>query len=262
MNCSFTFNGNDFEDIGLIVTKTDWPLISTPRIDIQEVAFGKGVTHRNYYAPKIFNVNFVLSGYSESELNENIETLCYRLNTDEEKELSFDRFKPDIYHLARYTGGLDSIKYVSGSSIEGTIEFTCVDPLGFDATATVLEFDITSDPQEIVLNDSSNGVSGNTYSRPLIIIDASSGSNAITITNNTTGDSLTWNNILGNGEFLRIDSDNFTVAWSEDGLVYTNSMQNVTGSFPRLKGGVTNAITISGINSGGEIQITYRGRYL
>jgi hypothetical protein len=99
-------------------------------------------------------------------------------------------------------------------------------------------------------------------------------STAITVANDTTGDTITWKGTLQDDRWLRfgsIDTKGRFAATIEksDGTgadpeaeAYTSVESGYqSGDWVRLKGGVDNDITITGV-SAGTIEYTYRGRYL
>jgi len=70
----------------------------------------------------------------------------------------------------------------------------------------------------------------------------------VQVTNAETGESVLWSNTLAAGAWLRLDSATQRCEVSTDaGETWALVNGNVTGLIPQIRGGVDNAITITGL---------------
>lgn len=248
---------------GLTVTKSTWPELSTPSLDIQKVAFGPAVSYRSQFEPRVFDVNCLVQGTSRTDLHDKLAAIAGLLMDDDEQYLSFDAFRPTHQWKARYSSGLEDMEYMGLTAASFKLKFVCPDPIAYSTTSrTTPDISIDADPKTFNL-ESATAIPGNWYAKPIYIVKAVNGSNTVILSNTTTGETLTWASTMDNGIWLKVDCELFLVSLSGDsGASWTASMSYVSGSFPRLKPGVQNAFSIEGVNSGGTLSISYSGRFL
>lgn len=83
---------------------------------------------------------------------------------------------------------------------------------------------------------------------------------AVQVSNALTGETVLWSNTLNANEWLRLSSATQRIEVSTDsGANWTRRNENVTGLIPQIKGGVSNAITITGL-SGATADYTYTAK--
>jgi hypothetical protein len=98
--------------------------------------------------------------------------------------------------------------------------------------------------------------------------------NTITLTNDTTGEAISWTGTLQDDKWLRFGSlgtdgrfssviqiSDSTGADPEAETYFGVESGYNSGDWPRLKGGVDNSITVTGVSTG-TLEWTYRGRYI
>lgn len=85
----------------------------------------------------------------------------------------------------------------------------------------------------------------------LTIKNGASAAPSVTVANPATGESVVWANSLAINAWLRLTSatQRFEVS-TDSGATWTKRNENVTGLIPRLKGGVSNAVTYVGPTTG------------
>lgn len=258
MSNAFTFNSVDCGDTtnyGIIVTKGNWAYIPTPKIDYQNIPFGGAISYKHYYQPRKFNLNCIISGTSHSDLESKIQKISTLFAQTSEKPIKFDNFRSSYFWNVRYTGGLETSKYINTNTLETNLEFTASDPIGFDSSNISSTKNITSTSFSF-----SELTTGNYYAKPIYIIHGTS-SGTISLVNNTTSETFGYSFAMSNA-YLKIDSELQYASFSFDGISYGNTMAYVSGRFPRLSGGTTNSFTLNGVNSGGTISISYNNRIL
>jgi hypothetical protein len=83
---------------------------------------------------------------------------------------------------------------------------------------------------------------------------------SVQIANAATGQNVVWNNTLDANAWLRLNSATQRAETSTDsGASWTRQNANMLGVIPRLRGGVTNTITITGPTTGTR-NITYTAK--
>lgn len=245
---SFSFGGQDFKQWGVYLLEGSERQVLAPSRDRMIEIPGK---HGAYdfspeYAPREFRLRCVVLANSHSQLLSRLQSIAAALDLLKgAQQLIFD-LQPDRYWLARYSGNLAAI--LGAINGEFDLEMLCADPFAYSATETQ-----QTDAIPATFNIS---VGGDAEAWPIYELTASiGGSGTVSITNNTLGKTLNWAGSWALGDVLKID----TARW----MVYLNgspSMGGVSGDFPRLKGGATNSLTVSGMS--GTCQTTFRARWL
>jgi len=83
---------------------------------------------------------------------------------------------------------------------------------------------------------------------------------SVQLANAYTGETVLWNNTLAADYWLRFNSETQRAEVSaDDGANWTKSNANMTGLIPKLKGGVSNALTLTGPTTG-TYDITYTAK--
>ena len=261
---SMNFNSTDLSgsSYALTVLQQHIGAYSTVNVDVAAIPFAPGVAQYSGMNPKVFTVECLIDGTSTSHLTTCLDNLSVLFHATEDKPLSFDDWYSDRFWLARYTGGLEAVSLLGKHKANVTLSFVAPDPVAYSNTyIDSLDYTITTSPQSFIVKGTGSAVEGNTYSYPMWILAPDDTSYDFTIKNETTGESLTWANILSSPWWLIIQSQYYLVASSPDGgeTLYP-SMQTVSGTFPRLMGGVENTITMT--NFSGHVIPNYYGRYL
>lgn len=88
----------------------------------------------------------------------------------------------------------------------------------------------------------------------------SDSASSVSVYNALTAEMVVWGNVLNAGEWLRLSSATQRCEVSTDsGATWTRRNENVTGLIPQIKGGVNNAITITGL-TGATADYTYTAK--
>jgi phage-related protein len=172
------------------------------------------------------------------------------LTTVETGQLVFD-----FIHGIYYNAALDEIdaENLTQTSMSGVISFICADPYGYSTTETDQTDNIDTDPTAVSIT-----VGGSAIALPVYTLTAGESlSGPISVKNNDTGEELIWDNSLVDTDELEIDTEHWVV--KKNG---TESMADVSGQFPRLLPGQTNAIVITGFGIKGTLQTVFRSRYI
>jgi hypothetical protein len=74
---------------------------------------------------------------------------------------------------------------------------------------------------------------------------------SVQVYNPATGETVTWSNALAIDAWLRLSSATQRCEVSTDsGATWTRRNENTTGMIPRLRGGVSNAVVVTGPTTG------------
>lgn len=249
MAYSLSFDGNDLSGYSLAVTSPDVNRSSrnVPIIQLQD----RGYSFRPQSQPRQIYVGFDVTGASRSSLDDNLDAVRQIVTAFTAKRLIFDTMPARYFNamLTNFSG-----KYLSALLFRGIMGFTCPDPLAYSIIETSSDFSIDSDPKTV-----EEVVSGNGYIAPVWTLIA--GENLVDVTikleNLTTLEELQWTGSLASAEELEIDVARWLV--SKEGVA---DMATVTGKFPQLEGGATNAVKVTGLESTGDLNIKYRITYL
>lgn len=250
MSRSFSFDGNDLADYGLIVSSPgDNPFSQlVSRIQLQD----RGYAFRPQRAPRRIQVDFWVTGTSRSNLDSNLDDIKRILTKLVVKQLIFDTLTDRYFDaiLESFTGD-----YRSVDRFVGRLSFICPDPVAHSVDETSSDFNIDSNPKTIT-----EVVGGSAFLLPVFTLTAGEALSGITllVENLTTLEELSIASLtLANTEILVIDSERWLV--TKEG---TAEMSNVTGKFPRLEPNITNSIKVTAFGSLGMLNITYKEAYL
>jgi predicted phage tail component-like protein len=252
MSTSMSFGGTDLSAYGLHVLDTTLhPVMAPPRLR-QAVVVGRPGAYDfdSEYEQRAFVVDVVIIGTSVTDLQSKLDSLAAILDVElGEQALAFD-IHSGRYWLAKLQAAPD-FSY-KGFTAETQLRFVCPDPFAYSTTETDSDHTVDEDPETVYETPG-----GNYYIEPVWTLTAGSaiGATTVTIANGTTAETFEWTGTIGDGEVLVIDSAQFYVT-----LEGVASMGDISGAFPRLKGGVKNTLTIEGFD--GNVNITYRARYL
>lgn len=83
---------------------------------------------------------------------------------------------------------------------------------------------------------------------------------SVQVANPVTGETVLWSNTLAADAWLRFSSATQRCELStDDGANWTRRNDDVTGTIPRIQGGVSNAVVVTGPTTG-EIDYTYTAK--
>lgn len=247
-------NSISFDDINLsaydlVVTTSEANIFEqiVSFVQLKDRGYSSGIKRR----PKPVSIGISVTGTTRANLDSNLDNIKRILSTETDSKLILDILSTR-YYMAR----LESFngQYRAATLFTGSIEFICVDPIGYSTTPTESNHPLTgSDPKTVIETTTGTG-----YVNPVYVLTAGAVLGAITVKleNVTTDEELQWTGTLTTADYLTIDVANWLV--SKNG---TASMSGVTGQFPRLKPGA-NSIKVSNMAVTGVMDITYENTYL
>ncbi|MCL0048509.1 phage tail family protein [Dehalococcoidia bacterium] len=245
---SFWFGGQLMSDFGVYLLEgTERQVLAPSRDRLIEIPGKHGVyDFAPEYAPREFRLRCVVLANSHSQLLSRLQDIARAFDLLSGLQPFIFESQADRYWQARYQG--QSVLALGAINAELDITLLCPDPFAFSTTESQ---QINSIPGTFNIS-----VGGDAEAWPVYELTASlGGSGTVSISNNTLGKTLHWTGSWALGDVLKID----TQKW----IVYINnspSMSGVSGNFPKLKGGTSNSLTISGMT--GTCKITFRARWL
>lgn len=272
-NNSITWNGEDFSAYNLRVEDYNLPFMAQTIFTAHSTSGGDSQFTSINSLHRTITIDCYVSSDTESGLRDNMEAILERVNPVlGDKSFSIDKI-PDRRYIGRVSAiSTPSVKGMWGYTFTMTVQALSE---AQDESETNTAQAIASDPDTLTFAD----IAGNVSRTPAeFYIRNETGGNltstAITLTNGTTNESIIWNGTLNDDQWLRIgeiDSDgrfSASIGLSDstgadpEAESYTSAISGYTsGDWPRLKGGSDNAITVDGV-SAGQLEITYRGRYI
>jgi len=246
---SFTFNATDLSDYELVVTSSRPNVLGqiVPFIQLKDRGYGSGIKRE----PRPISIDIDVKGTSRADLDSNLDNIKRIITTEIDQQLIFDILL-GRYFMARLTD-FDG-QYKAATLYSGSIDFICVDPLGYSITQTESNHPLTgSDPKTVT-----ETVTGTGMVNPVYTLTAGANLGAITVKleNVTTDEELQWTGSLGDGHYLTIDVPNWIVK-----LNGSASMSGISGQFPRLQPGA-NSIKVTAMAVTGVMGIIYKNNYL
>lgn len=272
---SFTFDGTDLATLGLQVEEYSIPEMSNIGFNASAAIYGDSYFTSVNHTTRTASLQCAVVDTSTTAVRDTIASIKKLLNPIlGDKVIIFDQ-EPD----RRYIGRMSSMSAPSVKGFNGrafSIDLECLAyTQDIDETNTSSHIWAGGSPTTGTISDISGNVSrqpAEFYIRNEIGTDLTS--TAITIANGATNETITWTGTLENSRWLKfgsLDSDGRFTATIEksnstgsdpESLSYTSVESGFTsGDWIRLKAGVDNDITITGV-SDGSFQATYRGRYL
>lgn len=247
---SFSFAGDDLSVYGLIVTTSRANVIEqlVSYVQLKDRSYSLGIKK----LPRLISVGVSIIGSTRAELDSNLNNIKKIIATEADGQLILDILSSRYYmaRLTRFDG-----QYRAAILFEGSIDFICVDPLGYSTTLIERNHDINASPKTVV-----EAVTGTGFINPVYVLTAREDLGAITLKleNLTTDEELQWTGTLDTDDYLTVDVANWIV---RKGV--TVSMATVTGQFPRLKPG-NNSLKVTALYSAvaGDLDITYRNTFL
>ena len=274
---AFTFDSVDVGDgIGgtynLLVEDSPLDLGAEADLDIRSVPAVQVVIQGTTHKPTVNVLNCVVEGSTAADLRLKITALNRLTNARlGDKQLDIDA-EPDRYFVGRFTQ-----KIAPPPLGQLTLQFKMkfVSERAYNVTLTNDTEAIATDPDTVTIDDPG----GSDDSGMVWYLRNSTGGavTSITLNNTTTGETLTWTGSLGDDRWLAICSEENaspafvrkhiyrSTAGGADPTVlsYTSVISGrANGStFPKLKSGETNSVTVTGISTG-TLQVIGRGRFI
>lgn len=250
MASSISFNDTDLSTYGLIVTSSNANILKqlVSFIQLKDRGYRAGVKR----PPRPISLDIAVIGTSRANLDSNLDNIKRIITTETDSKLILDILSNRYYMacLRDFDG-----EYRSPTLFKGSMDFICVDPLGYSTTLTESNHSIDADPDTVTETTTGTGMVN-----PVYVLTAREDLGAVTIKleNVTTDEELQWTGTLNTDDYLTVDVPNWIVR--KDGTV---SMSTVTGQFPRLQPGA-NSLKVTALYSSveGDLDITYRNTWL
>lgn len=273
---SMTWDGEDLAAYGLQIEAPTVPVMATIPTQTHAAVFGDSAFTSVNHTTRTVSLGCSVVGTSQEHLRQRMEHITMVL----EPLLTDKIFTLDYDPQRRYVGRVSAMSAPDPNNGIGfwgfvfTITIQCLaDKQGLAETNTAVA--IATNPDTLSL-----GVITGTVSRTpaeFYVRNETGGtltSTAITIANDTTSESIVVTITLEDDRWLRIgnmDSQGrlgSTISKSTgtgadpEAESYTDFESSYTsGDWPRLKGGVENSITVTGVATG-TLEVTYRPRFI
>ncbi len=252
---SFSYNGIDLADYGVLITKTD---LNSMRHDFDSVQMeDKAYSWKSRLQPLVLSLDILVSAsfyvfppLKFADIHHQVSFIREILNQREDSQLILSNLS-ERYWMARFKSLSGDI--IAPGHFKGSIDFLCPDPRAFSVEETSHQYNIDANPKAI-----SESLVGTAYVEPVYLLTAGENIPAATVIleNQTTGESIQWTGNLSMWDEIEIDVAHWTI--KKNGM---ESMDTVTGKFPRLIP-VSNNLVVSGFGTTGLLQITYRNAYV
>lgn len=274
MSNSFTWDGVDLSQYDLQVTDHSVPLMGDIVFSEHVAAFGDAEFTSVNHAKRNITLACAVTATSQEQLKNKMEYILGLLNPI----LGDKVFSLDDIPNRRFVG-----------RVQGISEPTVKGRWGYSFTVSIVALAHTQDQDETNIAALSIATDPDTLTVPVVRGNVSrtptefyirnetgaalTGA-TITLANDTTSETISWVGTLADDQWLRfgsLDSNgrfSASIALSDstgadpEAESYTESISGYSaGDWPRLKGGVENSITVTGVSTG-TLECTYRGRYL
>jgi len=268
MSDSINFNGTDLggTTYGLVVKNANLPPIPNPKMDVQGIPYGGGISQGQWYEPAVIVIQAEVVGTSMSNVQSRLSLIAAILNVTADKVIYFDCW-PGVQWRGRRSGASQPV-WTGPNSCEVTWEITIPDPTA-ESRMEYTESDnaAAASPFTFYVPDGATEVIGGNYdSRPTFVVTGTgAGVTSVVLTNETTSETLTYDAALANTHKLRINSAQYSVEKSTDGgTTYSSVISSVTAAsdFPTLESGSRNEFTLTTVSGNVTIVTTYRERTL
>lgn len=273
MSKSMTYGGTSLADFGLQVTEYSIPEMADIDFHKHTAIFGDSEFTSVNFTTRTIRIQCTVRADTKSELQSRMDSIKGLLNpilTD--KVITIDAIED-----RRFIGRLKSM---SEPTVKGRWAFAF--RMTFECMAETQSIDetnasiaIATDPDTLAIS----APSGNASRIPTEFYlrnetGATLTSVTITLSNDTTNETIEWKGTIQDDYWLRIgtlgDDGRFqgtlevstTNGADPEALEWVDARVGYqSGEWPRLKGGVENSMTVTGISTG-TLEHTYRDRYL
>jgi predicted phage tail component-like protein len=273
MGKSIIYDGVDLSTLGLQVLDYDIPEMASIASNTHAAIYGDSAFTTTNHETRTIALSVSISGTSQSDMQNNIDAVKGVIDP-----LLTDKvFTLDAVRDRRFVGRVVAL---SNPQSKGRwvrifdITLACLAHLqGIDEVSESTA--ITTSPDTIT----TSAIVGNVSRTPIsLYVRNGTGSQitsgTISVQNVTTSETIIWKGTLPDGYWLRFgnlqsngthksDIKMSTISGADPTvLTYSNAeIGYQSGDWPRLKGGVANDITVTGISTG-TLQTVYRARFL
>lgn len=248
-----TFQSNDIQTATRIASAVVHESLPDKRIITQKLARGRNgevITGIEYGGRKIIVAGSLVQT-TQALLDADIDQLKADLD-DQEGTLDLSFSGGTRRYIATCRGVKITKRMVNICEFE--VEFYCADPFGRATSATNHSYDDKTDSPHT--ENLTYAGTAEVYPVWKVAFDAASSITAVTISNTTTGESMTITTAMTAGHYVQIDGGAMTVKKDTTAIDYT-------GTFPRLVPGVNAiSITTTGTSRTIDIDVDYTQRFL
>jgi len=264
---SVIYDGVDLAGLeyGLRLTSLPSPFFAKPKLDVQPVAHGGGISQGVSYEPLIIEVEGIVVGDDGEDLRGKVEAISDVLNVDSDRTLvlNVSGWSDKRWWARLNRGGSPTLVGVRGARFR--LEFIAADPIGESTVELSESYTPDSDSFTFYIPDDAGSVVGGNYKAVPVYTLTAVGDNpaGLAVENVSRGQEITYLPQLLNTQKLKIDSKNFTVQKSTDGgSSWVDVISNCdSGAFPELTRGLRNQMLLTnGDNT--TVAVDYRERYL
>lgn len=261
--------GKSFASLGLLLTKADIPILPETRQIEDEIPNKHGtIDLQTTFNARMIELTFELIEDFEIDYHVRLSEIASAFNPLKGQQILVLERNAGKQYQVKYNGSL-SIEKIAQLG-EFTIPLKAFNPfpesyhdaddlleltdgytlgMGYELTDSSLKrFNVTSSPTTFTVKHF-----GNHVTKPFITLNG--GGSNITVTNNTTGESFTFNDDLAYG-FLDIDCENYTAR-----LNSLNVFHLLDGDFPVLVEG-DNEFTVTSTTPNFTINFDFKHTYL
>lgn len=273
MATSFSYGGTDLSAFGLSVTDYTIPEMANIGFETHAAAQGDSEFTSVNKTTRTIALECAVSAASKSLLRGRLDTIRGLLNPVLGDKILIISDNDDRRYIGR-TKSITPPAWKGQWGIGFTVTIECL--ANTQAIAEVnASTAIATNPDTLTISS----VEGNESRIPVEIYvrnetGADLTSAAITIANDTTSESIVWTGTLeddrwlrfgtldANGRFTSTISKSTSTGSDPEAESYSDVESGYTsGDWPRLRGGVDNDITVTGISTG-TLEWTYRGRFI
>ena len=245
------------------VLDAEIPPVPQPRIDVQPVPYGGGISQGEYFEPATIRVAVAVTGTSRENVNTKLRALAALFHTQSDKTLYFD-----FYNDYQWKGRRQSsqTRWQGTDMVEMDWQFLLPDPIGESRLTITETYSPTNNAYTFYVPSTGGTVIGGNYTaRPKITIKATGACAAnIVLTNVSTTEAITYTVALANTHWLEIDSSLYSVRKSTDGgATFASAVGSITNTsvFPTLDDGVRNEFLLTNCDNS-TVEVVYRTRII
>ncbi len=262
-NATISFNGIDLGQSAYRLTLLhgfDFSPSVQPRIDVQTVPYGGGVSQGSFDEVATLDVDVMVEGGNPDDLQDHIDNIGFVFKVDEDKPLILLNTKIDDRRWNARLSGMSQPFDTTATSAKYTYTFTMPRATAELITETSQTVNPAGAPHAFTI-PAAGVLAGNSKAFPIYTFTASGAVTGITLVNVTQDITLEYSGSLAAGNILTINTDPGILSMNKTvGAVTTNALGNMAQlGFPTLNPRVSNSFTVLGANNT-QLVITYRPR--
>jgi len=269
---SFSFDGTNFAQYGIMVIKGPTTGMAEPRLDFQDYsARDGGVAEAITLKPIYVSRTVDLYGDDKTDVWEKFDTVQKLLDPREgNKELIFDEMTNidtarNRGYLARLNEPISKVHWKAPLVVRFNLSWIVPSGCARALADTSETPTIDASPKTFYVPDSAaEVVGGNRVLRPVWRFRNTTSGNvtAVTLTNTTRTETCRWTGILIDDDYIKFDSNREHIESSADLVTWVSRISGITAGdpFPLLTNGVRNECVITGMTTA-DASIVFRGEF-